>query len=48
MITDEKLFDVAVSYHIKGKLQREIAEELGVSRVQISKYLSLADRKSVV
>ncbi|HPZ15037.1 MAG TPA: sugar-binding domain-containing protein [Sphaerochaeta sp.] len=48
MITDEKLFDVAVSYHIKGKLQREIAEELGVSRVQISKYLSLAQERGIV
>ena len=48
MITDEKLFDVAVSYHIKGKLQREIAEELGVSRVQVSKYLSQAQQRGIV
>ncbi|NMA23650.1 MAG: hypothetical protein GX938_09135 [Spirochaetales bacterium] len=48
MITDEKLFDVAVAYYIKGKLQREIAEELGVSRVQVSKYLSLAHKRGVV
>lgn len=48
MISDEKLFEVAVAYFIKNKLQREIAEEFGVSRVQISKYLKLAEERGLV
>lgn len=48
MISNEKLFEVAVEYHIKKKLQREIAEEYGVSRVQISKYLKLAEDRGIV
>jgi len=48
MIDDKLLFDVAVDYFINKKLQREIAEELGVSRVQVSKYLKLAEERGIV
>lgn len=48
MISHEKLFEVAVSYYVKKKLQREIAEELGVSHVQVSKYLKQAEERGIV
>ena len=48
MITNELLFEVAIAYYIKKKLQREIAEEFGVSRVQISKYLKIAEDRGIV
>jgi len=48
MINDELLYDVAYAYYIKGKLQKEIAEEYGVSRVQIGKYLKRAQERGIV
>lgn len=48
MVSDEKLFDVAVDYYIKKKKQKEIAKEYGVSNVQISKYLKLAEKRNIV
>lgn len=48
MISDEKLFDVAVDYYIKKKTQKEIALEYQVSHVQISKYLKLAEQKGII
>ncbi|POZ92349.1 sugar-binding transcriptional regulator [Petrotoga halophila] len=48
MIDDKLLFDVAVDYYINKKLQKEIAKELGVSRVQVSKYLKLASERGIV
>jgi deoxyribonucleoside regulator len=48
MISKKLLFEVAVAYYIKKKLQREIAEEYGVSRVQVSKYLKLAEQRGIV
>jgi len=48
MIDDKLLFDVAVDYYINKRLQREIAEELGISRVQVSKYLKLAEERGIV
>ncbi|MHC1692548.1 MAG: sugar-binding domain-containing protein [Sphaerochaetaceae bacterium] len=48
MISDEKLFEVAIAYYVKKKLQREIAAEFGVSHVQISKYLKLAEDRGIV
>jgi DNA-binding transcriptional regulator LsrR (DeoR family) len=48
MVSDEKLFDVAVDYYIKKKKQKEIAAEYDVSHVQISKYLKLAEQRGIV
>lgn len=48
MVSDEKLFDVAVDYYIKKKKQKEIAKEYNVSNVQISKYLKLAEQRNIV
>lgn len=48
MISDRLLFEVAVSYYIKKKLQREIAAEYGVSHVQVSKYLKLVAERGIV
>lgn len=48
MISDEKLFDVAVDYYIKKKTQREIAQEYSVSHVQVSKYLKLAEQRGII
>ena len=48
MVSDEKLFDVAVDYYINKKKQKEIAKEYNVSTVQISKYLKLAEQKNIV
>jgi deoxyribonucleoside regulator len=48
MIHDDLLYRVATAYHIEKKNQREIASELGVSRVQISKYLKMAEARGLV
>ena len=48
MISDEKLFKIAVEYYAKGHHQQEIANELGVSHVQIGKYLKMARQKGIV
>mgnify|MGYP004635216163 FL=1 len=48
MITNEKLFEVAVKYYEKGKTKSEIAKTLGVSHVQIGKYLNLAKERGLV
>ena len=48
MISDEKLFKIAVEYYAKGRHQQEIANELGVSHVQIGKYLKMARQKGIV
>jgi deoxyribonucleoside regulator len=47
-IDDQLLFRVAEDYYVKDKYQREIAEELGVSRVQISKYLKMAKDRGII
>ncbi|NCB65725.1 MAG: hypothetical protein EOM48_06075 [Bacilli bacterium] len=48
MISDEKLFDVAVEYYLKKKTQKEIAEHYNVSHVQIGKYLKEAEKRNIV
>lgn len=48
MITNERLFEVAVNYYEKGKTKSEIAKTLGVSHVQIGKYLNLAKERGLV
>ena len=48
MIEDEKLFDVAIAYHVRKKTQKEIAQEYNVSHVQISKYLKLAEQRGII
>jgi deoxyribonucleoside regulator len=48
MIDDFLLYEVARDYHIEQKLQREIAERLGVSRVQVGKYLKMAQERGLV
>ena len=48
MISDEKLFMIAVAYYANGRRQQDIAEELGVSHVQIGKYLKLARQRGIV
>ena len=48
MISDEKLFMIAVAYYANGRHQQDIADELGVSHVQIGKYLKMARQKGIV
>ena len=48
MISEEKLFMIAVAYYVKGRHQQDIANELGVSHVQIGKYLKMARQKGIV
>ncbi len=48
MISDTKLYEVAYSYYVQGRRQQDIARELGVSHVQVSKYLKLAEEKGIV
>jgi DNA-binding transcriptional regulator LsrR (DeoR family) len=48
MINDELLYRVATAYHIDKKNQREIALDLAVSRVQVSKYLKMAEARGLV
>lgn len=48
MITDEKLFKIAISYYKNGKTQQDIAKEYGVSHVQVGKYLKMAMDRGIV
>jgi deoxyribonucleoside regulator len=48
MVDVDLLYRVALDYYVNKKLQREIAEELSVSRVQVSKYLSKAEELGIV
>jgi DNA-binding transcriptional regulator LsrR (DeoR family) len=48
MISDDLLYKVAMEYYIRKKSQRAIADEVGVSRVQISKYLVMAEKREIV
>jgi DNA-binding transcriptional regulator LsrR (DeoR family) len=47
-ISDDLLFEVAYDYYIKNVFQRDIAKKLGVSRVQVSKYLKMAIERKIV
>jgi DNA-binding transcriptional regulator LsrR (DeoR family) len=47
-ISHELLYRVATAYYIDKKQQREIANELKVSRVQISKYLKMAEEYGLI
>lgn len=47
-ISDDLLFEVAYDYYIKNVLQKDIAKKLGVSRVQVSKYLKMAVERKIV
>ncbi len=47
-IDDQLLYRVAEDYYVKNKIQREIAKELGVSRVQVSKYLKMAKERGLI
>jgi len=48
MISDELLFEVASDYYVRHMLQKDIALKYGVSRVQISKYLKMAEERGIV
>lgn len=48
MISNERLYSVAVDYYEKSKTKSEIAKELGVSHVQVGKYLNLAKERGLV
>ncbi|MCF7944838.1 MAG: transcriptional regulator [Spirochaetia bacterium] len=48
MIESDLLYKVAYEYYVNKKIQREIADELNVSRVQVSKYLSMAEEAGIV
>jgi DNA-binding transcriptional regulator LsrR (DeoR family) len=48
MITNDLLYKVAMEYYINKKSQKDIAEKIGVSRVQISKYLAMAEEREIV
>jgi deoxyribonucleoside regulator len=45
---DDLLYEIAEAYYVQKKLQREIAERYGISRVQISKYLKQAEERGFV
>ncbi|ABV34262.1 MULTISPECIES: sugar-binding transcriptional regulator [Pseudothermotoga] len=47
-ISDDLLFEVAFDYYVKNMLQKDIARKLGVSRVQVSKYLKMAVERKIV
>src|SRR5215470_20123390 len=47
-IDPELLYRVATAYYVEKRQQREIAAELGVSRVQVSKYLKMAEERGLV
>ncbi|MBC7121759.1 MAG: transcriptional regulator [Pseudothermotoga sp.] len=47
-ISDDLLFEVAFDYYVKKMLQKDIAKKLGVSRVQVSKYLKMAEERKIV
>lgn len=48
MVSNERLFQVAVAYYEKGNTKSEIGERLGVSHVQVGKYLKLAQDRGIV
>lgn len=48
MVSDEKLFKIAMAYYKGGRTQMEIAKDLGVSHVQVGKYLKLAQDRGIV
>ncbi|MCQ2412251.1 MAG: hypothetical protein MJ057_04775 [Sphaerochaetaceae bacterium] len=48
MVSDEKLFKIAMAYYKSGHTQMEIAQDHGVSHVQIGKYLKLAQERGIV
>lgn len=48
MISDEKLFKIAIAYYKNGETQQSIAKEFGVSHVQVGKYLKLAKDRGIV
>lgn len=48
MVSNERLFQVAVDYYEKGRTKSDIGEDLGVSHVQIGKYLKLAKDRGIV
>ena len=48
MSDPDLLYHIALDYHVHKKLQRSIAEELGVSQVQVSKYLSKAEELGII
>lgn len=45
---DDLLYEIATAYYVKKQLQRQIAERYGISRVQISKYLKMAEALGIV
>jgi deoxyribonucleoside regulator len=47
-IDPELLYRVATAYYLEKRQQREIADELQVSRVQVSKYLKMAEERGLV
>lgn len=48
MIDDDLIYKVAIAYYVDKKKQREIADELKVSRVQISNYLKMAESRGLI
>lgn len=48
MISDEKLYDIAVEYYLRHKTQAQIAKEYDVSHVQIGYYLKEAQKRGIV
>lgn len=48
MTLDEKLYVVAIDYYHNKMTQQEIADQLNVSRVQVSKYLASARERGIV
>lgn len=48
MVSDEKLFRIAIAYYRNGKTQTDLAAEFGVSHVQVGKYLKLAKKRGIV
>lgn len=48
IMDDWFLYDVVRQYYVDKKLQREIANSLGVSRVQVGKYIKMAEERGMV
>ena len=48
MVGNEKLFSVAYDYYEKGMTKSEIARSLGVSHVQVGKYINAALERGLV
>ncbi len=48
MVGNEKLFSVAYDYYEKGMTKSEIAKSLGVSHVQVGKYINAALERGLV